>query len=128
MAQRWIPAERPRPNRRFLTAREVEDMADANIREIVYSPDMIITDAARETAIDLGIRIVAADAVSPPAPPATPQPAVARLGTAPAPARAAAVPAAAATDDLVRALVDAIRTHWRPVKRYTRQLTGPEEE
>lgn len=53
---------RPSPERalvakRFLTAREVEDMAATGTVEIVQVDGLVITDAARETAHDLGLRI-----------------------------------------------------------------------
>ncbi len=49
--------ERAFVSKRFLTAREVEDMAAAGAVEIVQVDGMVITDAARETAHDLGLRI-----------------------------------------------------------------------
>lgn len=49
--------ERARVTKRFLTAREVEDMAAAGAVEIVHVDGLVITDAARETADDLGLRI-----------------------------------------------------------------------
>ncbi|NGX95381.1 MAG: hypothetical protein G4V63_09180 [Candidatus Afipia apatlaquensis] len=49
--------ERERVTKRFLTAREVEDMAAAGAVEIVHVDGLVITDAARETADDLGLRI-----------------------------------------------------------------------
>lgn len=50
--------ERPRQTKRFLTVREVEDMAAQGTREIVHEDGLVITDAAREAAHDLGVRIV----------------------------------------------------------------------
>ena len=58
------PAERPAKPRDF-TSREVEDMAAGGQTEIVHVDDMVITDAARETAHDLGIRIVRPEAKPP---------------------------------------------------------------
>lgn len=49
--------ERAFVTKRFLTAREVEDMAAAGAVEIVHVDGLVITDAARETAHDLGLRI-----------------------------------------------------------------------
>lgn len=49
--------ERARVTKHFLTAREVEDMAAAGAVEIVHVDGLVITDAARETADDLGLRI-----------------------------------------------------------------------
>lgn len=50
--------ERPRQTKRFLTVREVEDMAAQGTHEIVQDEGLVITDAAREAAHDLGVRIV----------------------------------------------------------------------
>jgi len=49
--------ERARVTKRFLTSREVEDMAASGAVEIVHVDGLVITDAARETAADLGLRI-----------------------------------------------------------------------
>jgi hypothetical protein len=49
--------ERALVTKRFLTAREVEDMAAAGAVEILQVDGLVITDAARETAHDLGLRI-----------------------------------------------------------------------
>jgi hypothetical protein len=49
--------ERALVTKRFLTAREVEDMAAAGAVEIMQVDGLVITDAARETAHDLGLRI-----------------------------------------------------------------------
>lgn len=49
--------ERALATKRFLTAREVEDMAAAGAVEILQVDGLVITDAARETAHDLGLRI-----------------------------------------------------------------------
>jgi hypothetical protein len=51
--------DRPPVRKKFLTARNVEDIAASGVAEIVQTSDLIITDAARETAIDLNIKIVA---------------------------------------------------------------------
>jgi hypothetical protein len=53
--------ERPRVAKRFLTAREVEDMAAAGASEIALTEGLVITDAAREAAHDLGLRIAKPD-------------------------------------------------------------------
>jgi hypothetical protein len=118
------PAERPRQAKRFLTSREVEDMAADGRTEIVHQDDMVITDAARETAHDLGVRIVKPDANAParPAAPASDLAAVQALapGTATAApsTRAAGVSAQSittsgyapgSTDPLVHAIVQAMR-------------------
>jgi len=49
--------ERALVTKRFLTAREVEDMAAAGAVEITQVDGLVITDAAREIAHDLGLRI-----------------------------------------------------------------------
>lgn len=58
MAFHKISIEKPRVSKKFLTARNVEDMAAAGATEIIHAPDLVITDAARETAIDLNIKII----------------------------------------------------------------------
>lgn len=58
MAFHKTPIDKPRVSKKFLTARNVEDMALAGVVEIIHSPDLVITDAARETAIDLKIKII----------------------------------------------------------------------
>jgi hypothetical protein len=133
-----IPAERPRQSKRFLTARDVEDMAAAHVREVIHTADLVITDAAREVASDLGIKIIFEDGK---------QPAVSRLpetdtitSAKPIAAQVNADqkiessfvvesfgPPHVASDGLVRAIVEAIQTRWRPVRRYERQLSGPEK-
>lgn len=50
--------ERPRQKKRFLTVREIEDMATEGHLEIVHDEGLVITDAGREAAHDLGVRIV----------------------------------------------------------------------
>lgn len=50
--------ERPQARKRFLTAREVSEMGTAGVRQIAVGADLVITDAARETAIDFGISLV----------------------------------------------------------------------
>jgi hypothetical protein len=114
------PAERPRQAKRFLTAREVEDMAAGGRTEIVHLDDMVITDAARDAADDLGMRIVKPDSKpsTPPAPrvgassaPQTPAP-LAVAAAAPAVRQlntAVPVPRSGAGDPLVQALVQAVR-------------------
>ena len=151
MATFKTPAERAREKKRFLTVREVEDLAAANIAEIVHTSDLVITDAARETAIDLGIRIVSDDEARRRAS-KSPSSAIPAVRDAAAPARSpgqgppaagvAATPVIPGTrrsadassesppsseDVLVRAIVDAIRARWRPTQRYSRQLLGPDK-
>lgn len=114
------PAERPRQPKRFLTSREVEDMAAAGQTEIVHADDLVITDAARETAQDLGLRISKAAQQPPPAQPAPNAPAVSaaqqtvaqRPPSAP-PGVTVASLAARGADPLVKALVDAVRASPR---------------
>ncbi len=79
--------ERPRQTKRFLTVREVEDMAAQGTREIVHEDGLVITDAAREAAHDLGVRIVK------PASQAVPRE---KASTMPAPAAVAAAQSLAA--------------------------------
>lgn len=112
------PAERPRQPKRFLTSREVEDMAAAGQTEIVHADDLVITDAARETAQDLGVRISKAAQQPQPAQPARAAPAI---SAAPHPAAqrppaaalgvTVAALAARGADPLVKALVDAVRAN-----------------
>lgn len=112
--------ERPRRAKRFLTAREVEDMVATGCTEIIHLEDMVITDAAREVAHDLGLRIRAPQNASSPAnPPAQVLPSAAPAPNAltvprQAPALAGAPALVAAhrvgcDDPLVRALVQAAR-------------------
>ena len=54
--------DRPPARKRFVTAREMRDLADAGIGELVATGDLVITDAARELASDLGIALVPAPA------------------------------------------------------------------
>lgn len=125
MAYYRAPAERPRQAKRFLTSREIEDMANAGQTEIVHVDDMVITDAARETAHDLGVRIVKPDqrAAAAPRAPAAPEPATVSVPVTPAQVpgpRVSPVAAAApvitvrtfpaAGDPLVQALVRAVRS------------------
>lgn len=124
--------ERAHVTKRFLTAREVEDMAAAGAVEIVQVDGLVITDAARETAHDLGLRIkqpqrqTEQDARSPAR---SPQPETSRRSdiSAPAapvgyvaPARIASVqsmPGASrsrgvvAADPILRTLVQAVRSN-----------------
>jgi hypothetical protein len=151
MATFKAPVERAREKKRFLTVREVEDLAAAKAEEIIHTPDLVITDAAREVAIDLGIRIVSDDEVrrraskgqssaipavrGDTAPARSPGQAVPATGLEVKPANAgtqrpadAGVAAPQSSDDaLVRAIVDAIRARWRPTQRYSRQLLGPDK-
>lgn len=50
--------ELPRQKKRFITVREIEDMAADGRLEIVHDDGLVITDAGREAAHDLGVRIV----------------------------------------------------------------------
>lgn len=124
------PAERPRQAKRFLTSREVEDMAAGGQTEIVHVDDIVITDAARETAHDLGIRIVRPEA-KPPATQMAREPAVpasyaqvAAVASAPVLVSVFAAPTASehpvpasgltgrralSSDPLVQAIVQAVR-------------------
>ncbi len=106
------PAERPRQPKRFLTVREVEDMAAAGQTEIDHADDLVITDAARETAADLGVRITReAQRPQPVAPaiPAVERPS--RRTELLAPATPASANQSRVTDPLVKALVDAVRAN-----------------
>lgn len=124
------PLERPREQKRFLTVREVEDMAKANIGQIVQAPDLVITDAAREAAIDLGIQILAEST-----PPERERAEASRSAAGGSALRSRPAPAVAlpriqsgewrGEDPLVRALVDAIAARWRSARRQSRQLAGP---
>ena len=148
MAAYKLPAERPRERKRFLTAREVEDMAAADVPEIIHASDLVITDAAREAASDLGIRIVSpedqrrranianAGTLAPAREPdrtTYPVSGSATLGVAAtAPQRDTPQGASIASDasprladdELVDAVAAAIRARWRPAQRYSRQLLG----
>ncbi len=127
--------ERPRQAKRFLTVREVEDMATAGATEILQVEGLVITDAAREAAHDLGLRIrqpepetpAASPAAQPPRPPqpAPPHPAAQGQGAAPS-VRPPAMPVGAdgrrlamapvhggRNDPLVRAIVQAVRANLR---------------
>ena len=112
------PLERPRQPKRFLTSREVEDMAAAGQSEIVLADDLVITDAARDTAQDLGVSITRASQQPPSvrlAPSAAASPVVPRQ-LAPPPASApagvkAAAPTPGSPDALVGALVAAVRAN-----------------
>jgi len=64
MSYHCPPEDRPRRAKQFLTEREIEDIAISGRREIRQTDDLVITDAARETAADLGISIVAEDSPS----------------------------------------------------------------
>lgn len=61
MAYYQAPQERPRHVKRFLTVRDIEDAATSGCREILHVDDLVITDAAREAAHDLGVAIVKPD-------------------------------------------------------------------
>lgn len=106
------PAERPRQPKRFLTSREVEDMVAVGQTTIVHIDDLVITDAARETAQDLGLRITKTPElpVGPPrAAPAEASTGAAALAPAARPPQASSVPTPGSTDSLVQALVHAVR-------------------
>src|SRR3546814_119966 len=82
MAYFQPPQERPRHVKRFLTMRDIEDAAADGCREILHVDDLVITDAAREAAHDLGVAIVKPDpAKQAAAKPATPPPASAPPST-----------------------------------------------
>ncbi|MGB6009410.1 hypothetical protein [Castellaniella sp.] len=132
--------ERPRHVKRFLTVRDIEDAATSGCREIVHADDLVITDAAREAAHDLGVAIVKPDAArqaarpaaapvasQPPAQAPSPQAAPMPYAAAPrmpsAPAAFAPSPGAHADEHpLVQDLARAIRARWQPVRRRRRQL------
>src|SRR3546814_635791 len=104
MAYFQPPQERPRHVKRFLTMRDIEDAAADGCREILHVDDLVITDAAREAAHDLGVAIVKPDpAKQAAAKPATPPPASAPPSTTtlsaspPPPVPYGAAPALAAT-------------------------------
>ncbi|MER1967670.1 hypothetical protein [Castellaniella sp. GW247-6E4] len=151
MAYFHPPQERPRRVKRFLTVRDIEDAAASGCREIVHVDDLVITDAAREAAHDLGVAIVKPDPARSASPPPTPTPASASappvgqpftpapqqavppLQAAPAPYAASRPPAASAAfmpppgahadeHPLVQDLARAIHARWRPVRRRQRQL------
>ena len=129
MSYYCAPVERPRQTKRFLTVRDVEDAAASGCREIVHTADLIITDAARETAHDLGVSIVKPKADVPAAAPQpvvaavqTPSRAVAPILNSPPPAFTTQHDSGAGQHPLVQELVRAIRNKWQPVKRRQRQL------
>lgn len=116
--------ERPKAPKRFLTSREVEDLAAAGTVEIVQVDGLVITDAARETAHDLGLRIKKPQEQSENGPstrnPASEIPQHIKSGATPksvvsaaAGASTAALPSlgAPAADPLVRAIVQAVRSN-----------------
>lgn len=121
--------ERAFVSKRFLTAREVEDMAAAGTLEIVHVDGLVITDAARETAYDLGLRITKPEQqtqqearpperVPPPSPVVidVPQAPTAPVTTArPAltggPAIAPQFRSASSGDPLLQALIEAVRSN-----------------
>ena len=127
--------ERPRRSKRFLTAREVEDLAAAGATEIALLEDMVITDAARETAADLALPIRAPKSpdISATQPvrvgrapgevtTTTPNPAAPALATADAVSQlqgsqSTAAQHARSNDPLVLALVQAARSSLRPSLR-----------
>lgn len=126
--------ERPRQVKQFLTVREVEDMAAAGATEILHVEGLVITDAAREAAHDLGLRIRQPEpgepAVSPspaaqpstqPHPTAPRSPVAGQLGASPPPTplpsgngnpgEPTGKTTAGRDDPLVRAIVQAARAH-----------------
>lgn len=52
-----LTQERPRQAKQFLTVREIEDMVAAGATEVLHVEGLVITDAAREAAHDLGLKI-----------------------------------------------------------------------
>lgn len=125
------PTERPRQSKRFLTIRDIEDAVSTGCREIVHAADLVITDAAREAAHDLGVAIVRPKADAPAAAPVAAVAAAIQAAAAQPPAPvlnspprvfAAQQHAGAGEQPLVQELVRAIRNKWQPVKRRQRQL------
>lgn len=88
------PQERPRHVKRFLTVRDVEDAAADGCRQILEAADLVITDAARETAHDLGVAIIRPDPARRQEAASASQPAAAAQATPQQPQPGAAVPAA----------------------------------
>lgn len=133
-----VPTERPRVAKRFLTVRDIEDLAASGGGQIVHTPDLVITDAAREVANELNIAIVKPSAAHPaaalPAAPSAPEiRAIERASEHRVPgASSAQMPgqnssggqfkASVNSPPLVQELVRAIQSKWRPVKRRQRQL------
>ena len=81
----------------FYTVRDIEDMHAAGVTEIETHDDVVLTDVAREKAIALGMRLMAANAENGPfrnsgssaaASPASPAP----TGGGPVPPRSASLP------------------------------------
>lgn len=126
--------ERPRQAKQFLTVREVEDMAAAGATEVLHVEGLVITDAAREAAHDLGLKIRQPEPGTP-AVPASPAAQPSTLPHPPAPCspirgqpgassppppipsgngnprEPAARTPAGRDDPLVRAIVQAVRAH-----------------
>lgn len=133
-----IPIERPRLTKRFLTVRDIEDLAASGGGQIVHNPDLVITDAAREVANELNIAIVKPAATQPaaalPAGLSTPEvKAIERPPENRFPGSSSAqmfgqnssgglFKASINSPPLVQELVRAIQSKWRPVKRRHRQL------
>ena len=61
--------------RQFLTATDIEDLAARGVRQIPVGDDFVLTDVARERAVQLGIALVNAAAPAPSGPHAPPPPA-----------------------------------------------------
>ncbi|MDO8298745.1 hypothetical protein [Lacisediminimonas sp.] len=51
-------ADKARTGKRFLTVRNLEDMAASGVLQVIHTPDLVITDAAREAASSLNITII----------------------------------------------------------------------
>jgi hypothetical protein len=139
-------ADKARTGKRFLTVRNLEDMAASGVLQVIHTPDLVITDAAREAASSLNITIIherdqkrtsAAALATTPAPANLPVHRVAGLtSAAPAPVRPAmqgassvvpmplkSAPAASSnTQPLVQELVRAVQATWQPSKPRQRQL------
>ncbi len=71
----------------FYSAQEIEDLARQGVRELVVDDAVVLTDLARQTAAQVGLRLVASGSGQ--------QATAPRPAAAPAPAPAAAAPASA---------------------------------
>ena len=52
MASDRTSSDKPRTPKRFVTVREIHDLANAGTRELVTGANVVITDAAREAAAE----------------------------------------------------------------------------
>jgi hypothetical protein len=57
--------------KRFLTRRDIEDLAAAGTTQIELDADTVVTDLARERARELGVRLVPATGARPTSPAAS---------------------------------------------------------